>query len=307
LAAFAFNPSSFVSLHKFQRPWLSGLGRDTTLVALLAIGLGRLAADDSAAVTSFDVFKLQFYSQTSTAQPTSPISFQFNARIFVSSSLCEATSNLSTPSSGCYDLGSSGTVFQNPVSFGSAAEMDAQFDTGCYQFSLQSADLGGGSTQTGTLTMPASFYSCSVPYFTNYTSLQSIDPNQNTTLAWNTFTTNPSAPLSQIFLVIRDTTRSNVVVDQFFESSSTTSFNVLSGTLVAGDSYSATLYFSSRSSFPGAWNDGAADGLVAFDQATIMSFTAIPEPSAYVAIMSVTVLGGALLLRRRASCSEAGG
>ena len=277
---------------------LSRAGRGAALLAALAVAQVPLVADPIT-VTSFDLFTLQFYTQTSSAPPASPDSYQFNARIFVSSSISGATSSLTAPSTVNYGLGTSGTVFQQSESFPSDAAMDAVYGPGAYNFSLQSNNLSVTSTQTGTLTNPASFYSVSTPYFTNFASMQSLNASQNFALNWNAFATNPSAALSQTFLVIYDHTQSLFVVDQFFPDAVTSTYNLIAGTLIAGHSYTASIYFSSRTAYPGAWSEGA-NGLVAFDRATSASFTAIPEPAA-TTLLAGGVLALVALGRRRAA------
>jgi hypothetical protein len=247
--------------------------------------VGRLIADDSSsAVTSFDVFKLQFYTQMSCAQPTNPSDFVYSSRIFVNAPPSDPTATLDWPvdpegrQSANMEL--SGNIFQYVGHFSSACALNAAFPQGDYNFSLSSSSLSP-TNQFGTLNLPSSFYSCSVPYFTNYSSLQNLDPSQNATFTWNSFTTNSSADLSQIFLVVRDNTLGMNVINRFISESGTTSSDITGGTLVGGHDYSATIYFSSRDTFSEseAWNDGLAGGLVAFDRATTMNFTAIPEPS----------------------------
>jgi hypothetical protein len=196
------------------------------------------------------------------------------------------TATLAWPGHSATALNQTGNVFQGGQSFGSTAAMDTAFPKGSYDYSLSSASLSP-TTQTGTLTLPSSFYALSVPFFTNYTSLQNLNPANVATFNWNSFATNSLAQFSQIFLVIRDTTANSTIVNEFFSDSATSSYNLTSGATVAGHNYVATLYFSSRNSSAAAWSAGA-NGLVAFDLATNMSFTAsaIPEPAATAAILA---------------------
>jgi hypothetical protein len=266
------------------------------LLAVVALGSTSVHAQ---AVTSFDVFQTQFYSQTTTAQPTTPGSYAFNARIFVSGTVSSPTATLSWPTAQSGGMTQSGNVFQRGQGFGSASAMDTAFPTGNYDFSLSSASLSP-TTQTGTLVMPASFYALSVPYFTNFTTLQALTAADTATFSWNSFSTNSSAQLSQIFLVIKDTTTNTQVLNQFISNAATTSYSLTSGALVAGDHYTATLYFSSRDAYPSAWSGGAG-GLVAFDLATSMNFTvsAIPEPATGAMWAGVGALGWVIAKRKR--------
>ena len=278
----------------FKSPW--------HWLAVVAVAQGPLVADPIV-VTSFDVFKLQSYEQTSSAQPVSASNYYFNARIFLSSPISNpATAHFTSPADPLgHDLANGGGILQYPVGFGNLADLDTAFGAGNYNFSLQASELGV-TTQTGTLHMPANAYATTVPYFTNFTSLQNLNASQDAVFNWNGFSTNSSAAESDIFLFISNTTQNINVANVFFSGASTTSYTLGSSALVAGDSYSAALYFSSRNPAPGAWNGGAADGLVAFDQVTVMSFTAIPEPAATALVVGGffgLVFVGRLACRRR--------
>jgi hypothetical protein len=244
----------------------------------LSLLLGAKLAQ-AATVTNYDLFNSAFYSQTTAAQPAAPADFLFDSRIFLDAPISGATSNLHAPNNVDYSMGTSGTIFDHSQSFADQATLSATYPSGTYTFSLQSNQISPNS-QSGTVNLSATpFYSQSVPFFTNFTSLQMIDPNQATAFNWNTFVTNPSAPLSQIFFSIFDNTTNMLVVNQFFADPTTTSFVVPAGTLTAGDNYRASLFFSSRDPNTGSGFNGI-NGLVGFDRATDMAFTplaAVPE------------------------------
>ncbi len=254
-------------------------GRLIKLSALFLIVLAGTRTIPAANVTNYDLFNSAFYQQTSAAQPAAPANFLFDSRIFLDAPISGATSNLHAPDNQNYSMGTSGTVFDHSQSFADQASLSATYPAGTYTFSLQANQISPNS-QTGTVTLPATpFYSQSVPFFTNFSSLQMINPNQATTFSWNSFVTNPAAPLSQIFFSVFDNTTNMLVVNQFFADPTTTSFIVPAGTFTLGDSYRASVFFSSRDPNTGSGFNGI-NGLVGFDRATDMNFTpvaAVPE------------------------------
>jgi hypothetical protein len=282
-------------------------------LTLLTLGPANLLAQ---AVTGFDIFKLQFNTQTTSAPPTSTDFWVFSARVFVDPGIGNAdfsVASLAAPDGPYGGSGQSGTIFSHDENFSSEALLHAAYGSGTYDFSLQSPDLAGGTPQSGTLTVPASHFSSSTPYFTNFAAIQSINAAEDFAFIWNPFTPDLSAPegaLSQIFLSIYDHSQaSQQILDAFIEDGEATTFNLVSGSLIAGHEYGATLYFSSRVPALEAWSAGA-DGLVSFDRATSVTFTAIPEPALEAGVISGVVglmFVGRLARQRRAQTFGAGG
>jgi len=267
-----------------------------TLLLFSSLGAVTYSAD----VVTYDAFKNRVYEQTTAAQPSAPDHYSFFARIFLDSSLSSATSTLTVPNSATYDMGSSGSLFIHQDTFTSEATMNATFPSGAYQYSLNSPDLNPNN-QGGILNLPDPFYSLSIPYFTNFNSFSSINITQPFTFQWNQFQTNASAPLSQIFFTLYDNKTGAFVVNQFFPNSTTQSYTVPAGTMVLGDSYQASIYFSSRENTPNA-GFNLANALASFDEVTAASLLTVPEPTSFtLAGVGSLLLASLTCLARRKS------
>jgi len=281
-------------------------------IGAAAFTLTGLAADVTASevVESYNVFYSRYYAQTSTASPASPYVHAFSARVFLEPGLdlIGASGQVTTPLSGIYSLvpGGGGGTLGHALTYAQESNMFATFPGGVYAFEVTSPALDP-TQQSGSLTVTSSpFFPFSIPHFTNYGAMQGLDAAQAFRFEWNSFSTNPSAQASDIFLVIANQ-GGQVVLDQFIDDAAAPGFEVVAGALEAGSTYTATLYFSSREYLDGAGFGGAtptAYSLVSFDHATVAVFTtAVPEPA--MAWMLGAGLALVPLLARRRTVARA--
>ena len=244
--------------------------------AALIVLLSSSATVSAAVVTGYDAFKLQFFDQVGAATPITPTNYTFAARIFVDTPLSVAASTLTTPFTGPVSMGTSGTVFLYRQDFASLTDLDSTFQEGDnFSYFLASAELAV-TPWAGSLTLPlAAFYANSVPHFLNYSATQAINASASFTFSWDSFVTNPLAPVSNVFLVIRDAGQ-NIILNQFNPDPTITSFTMAAGALAAGQTYSANLYFSSREPTAGS-GDGGRSGLASYDYATNLQIRTLPD------------------------------
>ena len=251
------------------------------------------------AVQTYDAFKLNYYEQTGPAAPTVTVQSEFSARIFLTAPLGTATSQLTTPGPNTYSMGTGGSILKTGQTFTSQAAMEVAYPGGTYSYALSSVELSPTS-QAGALTFPVTpYYALSVPTFSNFAAMVSLNANQSFTFQWNSFVVNPFAQESDIFFRIFDS-GNNAIVDVFIADQTTTSREIAPNTLNAGQSYRVALYFSSRENHYEAGFNGA-NSLVAFDEVTQASIMTVPEPATCTFLGAAGMAALGMSRRRRHS------
>ena len=281
--------------------------RTLKLSALAALAGGSALA--SAQVYGYDAFRTQYFTQTSDSAPTTPDSYQFFARIFLTNQADADAGTLTDPNNNSYSMPqylldpilNTYYLFYGDSSATSQAQEDANYPSGTYTYTLNGGTNGYDGNQA-TLNMGPDDFSTTVPYLTGgtYSGLQGMDPTKSVSLSWNDYIDPLGNSTHQTFLVVYDlTTGGNLVYNNNGASSSYTGDTIAAGTFQSGNQYEYTLYFSSRF-FQGS---GITDPTNAFYGTTWISssdlgtsglFTPAPEP------MTVAGLAiGALALARR--------
>lgn len=265
--------------------------------AALALAGGIAAA----AISDYDVFKVEVYTQTDGNVPLAPDGYYFAARIIGDTGLVGAVATLTLPDANVLSLAPDATARVHSGSsplFTSQATFDALFSAGTYRHSIDHPSLPG-APQTGELVLPASAYPGSVPYFTNADDVHGISAAAPFTFTWNAFVpgADPQA-VSETFLRLSS---SAGTLD--YDVTPAQSLTISGGVLAAGTTYSATLYFSSRLYVDGAGFDGGdgptARSLVGFDRATTLTFTTAPVPEPFGWALMLAGLGPVAWLAAR--------
>lgn len=280
------------------------------LVGLLAsVTVLLSSAPVTAQVAGYDAFKVEVFTQAGPVPPVSPDGYFFAARIFAGSVFDRASASVQLPNATSYALNpapADASVYQFASGlYANQVALSAAFPAGTYTYTLEHPDLPN-TPQTGVLDLPAAdLYAGSVPFFSNYSAMQGLNSAQAFNFSWNPFVPNGAAgSVSETFLRLSATGGGaswdfNVSGENY----------VLAGaTLVAATTYTATLYFSTRSYLAGAgFDDGNGPGatsLLGFDRATSVSFTtAVPEPSAWALLLMGLVFCGLAAQRRRAAAA----
>jgi hypothetical protein len=179
--------------------------------------------------------------------------------------------------------------YQSPVL--AAAAFNNEFPAGDYTYTAT-----GSPNQSLSLSYAADpDYSTSVPYVTDYASLQGMNSANDFDLTLNPFTnalpggvchTQSGDTCSYIFLSIYDTSGS-AVFSQGYAPNNTASFDIAAGTLQAGQTYTYTLIFSNQlvGSYDGDTNNWIYDPQYWSDISTNGTFSTAaaavtaPEPS----------------------------
>jgi hypothetical protein len=276
---------------------------------IVAVGLSLSAAAFAPAqVTGYDFFRSQFFTQTANnIAPVTPDTYQINARVFSSTYYDPSLGDFAQtngsggvlndlgPYNGSYSYSGGYEVNYIDNAFTSQSSEETSFPQGFYQYTLSDGS-------TATVSVPSTAFADAVPYFTGNTfnSLQNANVANSLNVSWNTISnsTDQNAQLAVFFDVFDFTTGSFVYSN--FSDGSYTGDSIAAGTLTAGDSYQASLFFSSRYYNMDPNATGAFTGvgnLVGFDYATSINFQtqAVPEPVSLVALS----LGSLVLLRRK--------
>src|SRR5215469_7051647 len=204
------------------------------------------------------------YTQTSSAQPTTPSSFSVRGLA------------ISTPSddltSGSVTNGTSSQTFAMPVgpfgldgsaSYASLAAMNAAFPDGSTDtFSVSGTSEG---TVSGTLTQPTGgLFTPNIPYLTNLNQLQGMDPSQAVSLDFNSTQTVAGASNSQIFFNL-------VGVGSIGYPDSFTSFPLTANALQPNTTYAFEIDYSNW--IIGTAVGGFSETIVSYDVVTDGTFT----------------------------------
>lgn len=267
------------------------------VLALAACGLVAAGGVAPAGVLNADVGVNPTYEQTDGTHVVSTGGF-FSARAQVSAATDYTGGTLTYGGSGSPESFVYVPADGSWEAGGGAASLPAlltAFPPGPYAF-----DLTGGTDGPTTFTIDyaGSTYAENPPELTeaSFDALQGMNAAASITLDFNSFVTTGKPSNSDITLTILDSTFTPVYFSGFLDSSAT-DWTIPGGTLLAGQSYTFDLLFSSQIS---GTNDSPSFGTTQFyDTHTQGAFTtAIPEPSTW-AMLLTGFLGIGLILRRR--------
>ena len=228
------------------------------------------------------------------AEPKPALADAINALIF-NNTVFDQTSS-SAPVTPAFYFFSIGATFQTPGSYNAATAtypgpgspqtlaliQPTRFDFGSVPFSslsaLQTAYPFGTYTVTATGSQPtsvssiqylANFFTTTIPFITNYSSLNGLNPESNFTVNYNSFTPAPGATNGFTFFTITNAA-TNQIVFQSSQSPSSTAALIAAHTLAPNTQYNFELDFSDRLVV-----DSTTQG---FDMRTDGSFTTGPRP-----------------------------
>jgi hypothetical protein len=192
---------------------------------------------------------------------------------------------------------SSPNVFTAQQQFGSLEALRAAYPGGAY-----SGAIGPGGPVLPTLTLPNDYTLPVSPAFTNYTAIQGFDPQQSFTFTFTPFTGAGGSDFTRFSII--DSLTSGTVVNEALDPSET-QFVLPAGTLTAGRSYAATVYFPQtvdlQVTIPGDLS-GIHIGQANLVSATFVNLTPVPEPAALVLVAAAALGGLAMRRTRRGRC-----
>jgi len=268
--------------------------RQTWLVAGLLVGLTGSAPLHAFGFQDLGIFKAHFFDQSSSTAPTSSYAsvFDFRIGLDVVGPVDNVDFRLLSPTGDEYLGSSSGDegALRTFFSRTTPAALEGDFPAGVYSIQATHQDLDGGS-QSLQSTLSAAVYPASIPTFANFAQASAINPLAAFTFQWNAFDHNPGAGFSEIFFLVDHPTE-GVKVDAFLPGDAT-SYTLAGGVLTPGQHYRATVYFSSRilgeafvDRLGGTDYTESVPALFAFDHATVMAVTAVPEPGEWALMLA---------------------
>ena len=191
--------------------------------------------------------KQQQFTQTNSAAPATTNAFQFSAFVDLSATFTMTSASVQ-PSNGVAsalnaDAYGSGRNFNYQQDFTNQTSLDATFTNGPYFMMLNCVHDG---TRTATNSLTGNSYP-SIPHVSNFTAAQSVNPALNFTLTWDAFTGGTTNDFIQIN--ISDNSYSEVFSSANYPgvpgalNGLSNAIVIPAGTLVAGQSYQAELFF----------------------------------------------------------------
>ena len=255
-----------------NRPWRA--------FALSVVSTFVIAGSASAVdVQNYVIAKGQEYKQTNSGTPVSIISqkpFRFYSAAVPTDYGTLSNATVKLPNGKLTVLTNAGDVFEFDKGFTNKLQLDASYPTGKYNFTFQTESDG---LRSSFLTFGADVYP-SVPRISNWSDLQAIDADLDTTIKWGAF----AGGTTNDFVVLRI----EVNGDEIFSTPFLFSEGVLNGkiasytlpanTLSPGTSYTARLLFVKRASLNATSYPGSI-GLAGFYRETEFPLVTLPEAS----------------------------
>jgi hypothetical protein len=142
-----------------------------------------------------------------------------------------------------------------------------------YPFGHYTITAGGGSSGAAraSINYTHDYFTTAIPYLTNYNSLNGLNPAQDFTVDFNSFTPNSHVSEGFTFLTITDASTGAAVFTDDFQDPTSTDALILAETLLPGTTYDYELDFSDRLNGYD-WRD-ASFTVQGFDLRTDGSFT----------------------------------
>ena len=300
-----------------RRRRIGKIGGPMRRVFRVCAALASAATLSSAATISYvDLFTTNTYDQTSSAQPTVSAGYFLTAHLYLLNPGDFSAANVTVPGGSQPANGTNNGVapdmvltnsttfqYQSPVLTLSA--LNSEFPTGNYAYTAT-----GSPNQTVSISWADDpDYSTSVPFVTDYASLQGMNSANDFDLTLNPFTNalpggqcEPESgdTCSYVFLSIYNTS-GNAVFSQGYAPNNTTSFDIPGGTLQPGGTYTYSLIFSNQQvgSYASDSNNWMYDPMYWSDVSTSGTFSTAaavttPEPSTlgmFMAGLALIVLG----------------
>lgn len=130
--------------------------------------------------------------------------------------------------------------------FGSPAFTSLSSLQAAYPFGTYTVTGIGNQSSTSSVSYQANYFTSTVPFITNYSSLNGFNPANDLTVHYNSFTPDPHLTTGFTFLTIWNANTHQVVFQDDFQSSSSTSDLIPANTLSPSTNYTFELDFSDR-------------------------------------------------------------
>ena len=237
------------------------------------------------------IFNNTVFDQTSNSAPVTPAFYFFSiaATFQTAGSYNAATATYPGPGSPqpLALIGPTEFNFSSPA-FGSLSTLQTAYPFGTYTVTA----TGGQPTSVSSLSYTANFFSTTVPFITNYSSLNGLNPASNFGVDYNSFTPDPNVTNGFTFFTVTNAATQQVVFQDGLQSPSSMVAIIPANTLSPNTSYNFELDFSNRL-VVGSTTQG-------FDMRTDGLFTtgpavAVPGPIAGAGLPGLILAGGGLL------------
>lgn len=184
--------------------------------------------------------------------------------------------------------------------FATELAMTTAFGSGEYVFNVESEALDPDQ-QTGSISVGASFYAESIPYFTNFASFNAVLADQPFTLQWNSLIEASGADQSEIYLRVIDIESSDVLLNEVWGG---LNYTFGPGVFSEGKQYAATLTFSTHMLPTGdlGFEGTVQEARIIYNLSTEAEFTVVPEPA--VSCLIGFAVSGIAMSRRRAKATS---
>jgi hypothetical protein len=244
------------------------------------------AADPVDPITGY-IYDNKSYDQTSNSAPTTPAGYFFSIGLFFTNPGDYTAGSATYPGSGSpltLPAPAGSTQFNYDSAFyPTMTALHADYPFGKYAIT---GSGGSSGTQTAYIDYRHDYFTKTIPYVTNFSALNGLNPAANFTVDFNSFTPNSHVTEGFTFLTIYNASTGVAVVNDDFLSPTTISALISAGTLLPDTLYDYELDFSDR--LNGYNNGSGAFTTQGFDLRTDGSFTtgATPLPSTWFLMLS---------------------
>jgi PEP-CTERM motif len=257
-----------------------------------------------ASLVGVNIFDNTVYSQTSAAAPTSPSFYFFSIGGNYASGDTFGGAMAMFPGTASPVTSFDNNVPQpnffnhDSVAFPSLSVLHTAYNFGTYTITATI----NGSSNTGVINnYTRDLFTSSIPFLTNYSSLQGFNPGNSATATYNAYT--PAIGTNQFFtfFTVRNATTGLAVYSQSFLPFTTTSSTVPAGTLMPNTQYDFEVDYTNRiAGFDSIDSVGTTQGFDVRVEATVTtgSSTSVPEPGS-LSLLGMALVGFAVFHRER--------
>jgi hypothetical protein len=282
---------------------LPGLSRFGLPAATLVL-MSTLSITAYASLVGVNIFDNTVYSQTSAAAPTNPFFYFFSIGGNYASGDTFGGATAMFPGTA-----SPATSFQNnvpqpnffdniSVSFLSLSVLHTAYNFGTYTITATI----NGSPNTGVINnYTQDLFTSSIPFLTNYSSLQGLNPANSVTATYNAYTPASGTNSFFTFFTIRNAATGTAVYSQGFLPFTTTSSTVPANTLMPDTQYDFEVDYSNRiDGFDSIHSVGTTQGFDVRVEATVTtgSSTSVPEAGS-LSLLGTALVGFGVFRRQR--------
>lgn len=262
------------------------------LVVSSGLALTIVSAAKPAAATPVDpitgyIYDNISYDQTSNSAPTTPAGYFFSIGLYFNTAGDYTAGTATYPGSGSPQTlpapaGSTQFNYDSAL-YPTMAALHVAYPFGKYVITGSGGSVGAA---TAYINYKHDYFTKAIPYLTNFSALNGLNPAANFNVDFNSFTPNSHVTLGYTFLTITDVSTGVAVVTDDFLKPTTTSALIAAGTLLPDTTYDYELDFSDRLN---GYNYGSGSFTVqGFDLRTDGSFTTgeTPLPSTWFLMLS---------------------